>query len=154
MMRLLWLLQSAERRCDMAVFKDKGSVYNGNKWRVLCYYTDWRGERIRHEKRGFETRREAVEYEHNFLAKQTKDINMSFSAYIDTYLRDMKPQIKKSTYANKEKIIDKHIRPFFQNPASPDISTKTRFHSEFFYFLLSVFVNLGKGLFWTYLTSY
>ena len=71
----------------MAVFKDKWDVYKGNAWRVVCYYTDWRGERIRHEKRGFPTKREAAEYEHNFLAKQTKDINMSFSAFIDTYLK-------------------------------------------------------------------
>ena len=106
----------------MAVFKDKWDVYKGNAWRVVCYYTDWRGERIRHEKRGFPTKREAAEYEHNFLAKQTKDINMSFSAFIDTYLRDMKPQIKKSTYANKEKIIDKHIRPFFQNLSLAEIT--------------------------------
>ncbi|MCR4703893.1 MAG: Arm DNA-binding domain-containing protein [Saccharofermentans sp.] len=52
------------------------SVYAGKAWRVVCYYKDWRGERVRHEKRGFATKHEAVEYEHNFLAKQTKDINM------------------------------------------------------------------------------
>ena len=36
----------------MAVFKDSGSVYKGKTWRVVCYYSDWRGERIRHETRG------------------------------------------------------------------------------------------------------
>ena len=61
----------------MAVFKDSGSVYKGKTWRVVCYYSDWRGERIRHEKRGFATKHDAAEYEHNFLAKQTKDIKKS-----------------------------------------------------------------------------
>ncbi len=45
----------------MAVLKDTGSVYKGKAWRVCCYYRDWRGERVRHEKRGFATRHEALE---------------------------------------------------------------------------------------------
>ena len=106
----------------MAVFKDTGSVYAGKAWRVVCYYKDWRGERVRHEKRGFATKREAADYEHNFLAKQTKDVNMSFSAFIDIYLRDMTPQLKKSTLASKTNIIEKHIRPFFNNLSLAEIS--------------------------------
>ena len=47
----------------MAVFKDKWDTYKGKAWRVVCYYTDWRGQRARHEKRGFETRHDAQEYE-------------------------------------------------------------------------------------------
>lgn len=97
----------------MSVFKDKWSGYTGDTWRVVCYYTDWRGEKVRHEKRGFETKREAVEYEHIFLAKKTKDINMDFGSFIDIYINDMIPQIKKSTLANKINIINKHIRPYF-----------------------------------------
>lgn len=97
----------------MAVFKDKWSGYTGDTWRVVCYYVDWRGEKVRHEKRGFETKREAVEYEHMFLAKKTKDINMDFGSFIDIYINDMIPQIKKSTLANKINIINKHIRPYF-----------------------------------------
>lgn len=107
----------------MAVSKDTGSVYNGKTWRVRCYYKDWRGERVRHEKRGFATRHEALDYEHNFLAKQTKDINMAFNAFIDIYLRDMEPQLKKSTFANKIQIIDKHIRPYFCNLSLSEISS-------------------------------
>ena len=40
----------------MAAFKDKWDTYQGKAWRVVCYYTDWRGERVRHEKRGFATK--------------------------------------------------------------------------------------------------
>ena len=107
----------------MAVSKDTGSVYNGKTWRVRCYYKDWRGERVRHEKRGFATRHEAVEYERNFLAKQTKDINMSFGSFIDIYLRDVQPQLKESTYANKVHIIEKHIRPYFKNLSVSEITS-------------------------------
>ena len=107
----------------MAVLKDTGSVYKGKFWRVCCYYKDWRGELVRHEKRGFATRREAVEYEHMFLAKQTKDINMAFNAFVDIYLRDVTPQLKKSTIANKIQIIDKHIRPYFINYSLSEITS-------------------------------
>ena len=107
----------------MAVLKDTGSVYKGKSWRVCCYYKDWRGERVRHEKRGFATKHEAVEYERTFLAKQTKDINISFLFFIDIYLRDMEPQLKKSTLANKVQIIDKHIRPYFKELSLSEISS-------------------------------
>ena len=107
----------------MAVFKDKWDTYQGKAWRVVCYYKDWRGERVRHEKRGFETKHDAVEYERTFLAKQTKDINMAFVSFVDIYLRDMEPQLKKSTLANKVQIIDKHIRPYFKNLSLSEITS-------------------------------
>ena len=107
----------------MAVYKDKWNCYQGKAWRVTCYYTNWRGERVRHEKRGFATKHEAQEYERLFLAKQTKDLKMSFSSFIDIYLRDLQPQIKKSTYANKVQIIDKHIRPYFKELSLSEITS-------------------------------
>ena len=106
----------------MAVFKDKWGVYKGNAWQVVFYYTDWRGERVRHQKRGFATKHEALQYEHNFLAKQTKNINMGFNEFIDTYMNDLKPQLKKTSYANKEQIINKHIRPYFSTLSLSDIT--------------------------------
>ena len=106
----------------MAVFKDKWGVYKGNAWQVVFYYTDWRGERVRHQKRGFATKHEAVQYEHNFLAKQTKDIKMGFNEFIDIYMDEMKPQLKKTTFANKEQIINKHIRPYFSKLSLSEIS--------------------------------
>lgn len=34
----------------MAVYKDKWNGYNGDTWRVACYYKDWQGKRVKHEK--------------------------------------------------------------------------------------------------------
>ena len=107
----------------MAVFKDKWDTYKGKAWRVVCYYTDWRGQRVRHEKRGFATRHDAQEYERMFLAKQTKDINMAFNSFVDIYMRDVTPQLKKSTIANKIQIIDKHIRPYFSEMSLSEITS-------------------------------
>ena len=75
----------------MSVYKDKWNGYNGNKWRVACYYTNWKGERKKHEKRGFATKREAQAYEREFLARTRKDINMGFGTFVDIYMGDMRP---------------------------------------------------------------
>ena len=53
----------------MAVYKDKWNGYKGTTWRVACYYKDWKGVRRKHEKRGFSTKKEALKYEREFLAK-------------------------------------------------------------------------------------
>jgi len=107
----------------MSVYKDKWNGYKGDRWRVEVYYKDWKGQRKRHEKRGFATKKEAVAYELEFLAKKTKDINMGFSLFVDIYLEDIRPQIKESTYATKENIINTHIRPYFEELSLSQITS-------------------------------
>ncbi len=135
----------------MAVLKDTGSIYKGKTWRVVCYYKDWRGDNIRYEKRGFTSKHEAIEYEHNFIAKHTKDLNMSMDSFIDIYLKDLEPQIKKSTYANKINIIDKHIRPYFKNLTVSEITSThiLQWQNE----LLRLRDDDGKGYTQTYLRT-
>lgn len=107
----------------MSVSKDKWNGYNGETWRVSCYYTNWKGERKRHIRRGFSSKKEAQAYEIEFLAKTGKDINMGFSIFIDIYMDDVRPQLKKSTMANKENIINTHIRPYFENKSLSEITS-------------------------------
>ena len=33
----------------MAVYRDKSNGYDGKTWRVAVYYTDWQGNRKKHE---------------------------------------------------------------------------------------------------------
>ena len=101
----------------MSVYKD------GSKWRVIYRYTDSHGERKQTQKRGFSTKKEAQEYETEFLAKKKRDINMGFSTFIDVYMGDIKPRIKPTTYATKENIINTHIRPYFENKSLSGISS-------------------------------
>lgn len=37
------------------------------KWTVQCYYEDWKGEKKHKKKRGFATKKEALEWEREFL---------------------------------------------------------------------------------------
>lgn len=86
----------------MAVYKDKWNGYKGETWRVAVYYKDWKGVRRKHEKRGFKTKKEALAYEREYIAKTSKDINMGFGTFIDIYMSDIKPQLKLSTYVQRK----------------------------------------------------
>ena len=63
----------------MAAFKDKK---NGT-WYVQFRYTDWTGERQQKLKRGFGTKREAQEWEREFLRTKRADPDMSFESFDD-----------------------------------------------------------------------
>ena len=71
----------------MGVFKNDK---NGT-WFVQFRYTDWKGERQQKFKRGFATKREAQDWEREFLMKKQADVTMLFSAYAELYERDIKP---------------------------------------------------------------
>lgn len=135
----------------MAVYKDKWNGYTGETWRVACYYQDWRGERKKHDKRGFLTKKEAQQYEHEFLAKKRKDVTMGFGTFIDIYIGDMKPQLKASTMSNKIHIIDTHIRPYFENKSLSSITPTDilQWQNE----LLGKRDDDGKGYTQTYLRT-
>ena len=49
-------------------------------------------------KRGFKTKREAVEYEREYLLKKSKDVTMGFAQFVECYLEDLKPRLKYNTY--------------------------------------------------------
>ena len=59
----------------MAVYKD------GDKWRVIYRYTNYKGERKQTQKRGFATKREAVAWEHEVMLKSESKLDMTFDVY-------------------------------------------------------------------------
>ena len=122
--RLITICVMGEKT-NMAVYRDKSNGYDGKTWRVAVYYTDWQGNKKKHEKRGFKTKKSAQSYETEFIAKKKKDINMGFSAFVELYLTDIKPQIKLTTYVTKENIINTHILPYFENKSLSDIHLLT-----------------------------
>lgn len=135
----------------MAVYKDKWNGYSGNTWRVACSYKDWKGERRKHDKRGFKTKREAQAYEREFLAKTRKDVNMGFDTFIDIYMSDLRPQLKASTMANKEQLINTHIKSYFEKKSLSGITATDilQWQNE----LLGKRDDNGKGYSQTYLRT-
>ena len=52
-------------------------------------------------KRGFPTKREALEWERTFLQQQTADLDMTFESFVALYVADMKGRIKENTWGTK-----------------------------------------------------
>lgn len=93
----------------MPAYKNKE---NGS-WYVVTQYTDWTGERKPKCKRGFATRREALEWEQKFQQQSAGDLDMSFEAFCEIYTNDLKARLKESTWQTKENIIKTKLLPYF-----------------------------------------
>lgn len=93
----------------MAVYKNK----KRNTWYTSFYYTDWDGKRKRKKKEGLTSKREALEYEHNFLERTSKKGMIPFDLLVNIYLNNCKKRIKPSTYITKNTIIQKYILSYF-----------------------------------------
>ncbi len=103
----------------MAVSKDRET----GTWEIFIRYKDWQGCTKRKHVRGFKTKREAQEYEREFLLTKSKDINMGFSQFVEIYLQDMRPRLKENTYISKQYIINSKILPYFKNKTLAEITS-------------------------------
>lgn len=104
----------------MPAYKNKDS----GSWYVVTQYTDWTGERKQKCKRGFSTRREALEWEEKFKQQSSGNLNMSFEAFVEIYTNDLKARLKESTWQTKNNIIQNKIVPYFGNRKINEIVTK------------------------------
>ena len=104
----------------MPAYKNKE---NGS-WYVVTQYTDWTGERKPKCKRGFATRREALEWEQKFQQQNAGDLDMSFEAFCEIYTNDLKARLKESTWQTKENIIKTKLLPYFGKRKINEITTK------------------------------
>lgn len=104
----------------MPVFRNES---NGN-WYVMARYVDWQGNHKQKCKRGFKTKREALEWERVFHLQQSADMDMSFESFVDIYKNDIRSRIKETTWLTKVNIIDKKILPYFGKRKISEIQTK------------------------------
>ena len=82
------------------------------QWVSQFYYTDWTGERKKKYKRGFAMKRDALEWERDFLKHQRADMSMKLSSFVNLYLEDMGHRLRASTLENKRFIFDLKIKPY------------------------------------------
>ena len=90
----------------------------------MARYVNWKGERKQKCKRGFATKKEAQEWERMFQLQNSSDMDMSFEAFTELYIRDMKSRLKENTWLTKEHIIRTKILPYFGKLKISEISTK------------------------------
>lgn len=93
----------------MPAYKDQ----KRNTWYVKFRYKDWQNQQRWAAKRGFPTKREALQWEQEFRQRQAGDLDMPFRDFIKVYSEDRTPRLKESTVAMKENIIDTKLLPYF-----------------------------------------
>lgn len=103
------------KKCLHIKIKKNGS------WYVSAYYKDWKGEQTRKVKRGFATKRDALEWERNFLSQHSDNLDMSFENFVEIYKNDMKERLKLNTWNGKISIIEQKIMPYFKNKKMNEI---------------------------------
>ena len=104
----------------MPAYKDKAK----GTWYASFYYEDWTGKKVKKMKRGFPTKREALEWERTFLQQQTADLEMTFENFVAVYVADMKGRIKENTWGTKEHILYKKLVPYFGKRKMSEIGSK------------------------------
>ncbi len=102
----------------MAVSKDteKGT------WTSQIWVEDWQGKKKHKKKRGFASKKEALEWERNTLLASKTDMNMKLADFVEVYFRDKDGELKQRTIRNKRYMIEHHIIPLLGNKSMDNIT--------------------------------
>lgn len=92
---------------EMAVRKEKDK----STWMVQASYVDYEGNRKRTTKRGFRTKREALEWENELKKSSSCCLGMTMNSFYERYRADVLPTIRESTWDTKDTIIRLKILP-------------------------------------------
>lgn len=95
----------------MPVYKDE----KRGTWYCSFIYFDWSGKRNRKVKRGFSLKKDALEWEREFLSKTKVSCNMKFKALSELYFEDLESRLKKTTITSKRYMFTSKLLPFFGN---------------------------------------
>lgn len=85
---------------------------------------DYTGKVIHKKKRGFATKKDALEWERDTINKATADMGMLFKDFVDLYFEDMGHRLKESTIISKHYMVDVKILPFFGKIPINEITAK------------------------------
>ena len=102
----------------MPVYKDE----KRNTWYCKCNCRDWLGESKSKMKRGFATKKEALEWEREFLQRQSSSMDMKLSSFVDVYFDDKAPRLKERSIMTKRTLIETKILPYFGDKQMNDIT--------------------------------
>ena len=83
------------------------------KWTAQWFETNAKGEKKKRRKRGFETKREALEYERQKKLNNSRSMDMKLSEFMEVYFEDKQNELKERTMKNKRYMMEQHIVPYF-----------------------------------------
>jgi len=96
------LREQYEGGVKMSAYKDKTQ----GTWYVSFRYIDWTGKKTQKLKRGFKTKKEALNFEKEFIRKTAADMKMEMNSFIQVYFEDKKTSKIVVFYPDgKEKVI-------------------------------------------------
>ncbi len=107
----------------MGAYRDESG--NGTWYCKFSYY-NWQGKKVNKKKRGFKTKKEALEWEQSFLNEQSGNLDMTFEEFFEVYKRDKAPRIRLNTWNTKENIIKSKVMPYIGNLKMNEISKSVR----------------------------
>ena len=102
----------------MPAYKD-----NNGTWFVKFRYKNWKDEIKDKMKRGFATKREALQWERDFMQRLCGSLDLTFREFVEVYREDRSPRLKQSTMGTKDHIIDTKLLPAFGDRAMRDIDS-------------------------------
>lgn len=70
----------------MPAYKDK----KRGKWYASFYCENYNGVREKKMKRGFDTKKDALEWEREYLRQAKADFDMKFETFVEIYVADLK----------------------------------------------------------------
>lgn len=91
------------------------------KWTAQWFETNVMGEKKKRRKRGFETKREVLEFERSKKLSNERSMDMKLSDFIEIYFSDKQNDLKDRTIKNKRYMMQQHIVPYFGNQMMSEI---------------------------------
>ena len=88
----------------MSVTKDGDT----GRWMSQIRVTDWTGKTIHKKKRGFATKKEALQWERDFISQSTGSLGMTFGDFIALYVKDMEHTLN-PPFRRTDAVIHKEI---------------------------------------------
>lgn len=92
------------------------------KWSAQWFETTAKGEKKKRRKRGFETKREALEYERQKKLNSNRSMDMKLSEFMEVYFSDKQNELKERTMKNKRYMMEQHIIPYFGDCMMGEVS--------------------------------
>lgn len=101
----------------MPAYKDNAK----GTWYAAFYYENWKGQKEKKMKRGFKTKREALEWERTFQQQKVSNLDMTFASFVEVYTKDMEVRLRRNTWQTKKHIIETKLLPSFGGKRMNDI---------------------------------
>ena len=95
----------------MVAYKDE----ERGTWYVSFYYEDWTGAKKRKVKRGFRTKKEALNFEAEYKRTAKADMDMTMGEFVEVYFRDKSQSLKDRSIKNKRDTMKAQLLPYFKD---------------------------------------